>query len=149
MRRFLIVLLIGIAVQANGQTPQVPAVMDFAGMKLHLNDAARRQIQTDVDNLRRNETYFRRRMEKVDQHFPIIEKAFREANLPDDFKYLVIQESALVSDAVSSSNAVGFWQFKKETALEMNLRVDNEIDERLNLASSSRAAARYLKKNNF
>jgi membrane-bound lytic murein transglycosylase D len=31
----------------------------------------------------------------------------------------------------------------------MGLRVDKEIDERLNIVSSSRAAARYIKKNNF
>jgi membrane-bound lytic murein transglycosylase D len=49
---------------------------------------------------------------------------------------------------VSVSNAVGFWQFKDFTAVEMGLRVDKEIDERMNIASSSRAAAQYLKKNN-
>ncbi|HMQ01403.1 MAG TPA: transglycosylase SLT domain-containing protein, partial [Cyclobacteriaceae bacterium] len=52
-------------------------------------------------------------------------------------------------DAVSVSNAVGFWQFKDFTAIEMGLRVDNVIDERMNIASSSRAAAGYLKKNNY
>ena len=149
MKHTLLLYLIFISLQAFGQGPQVPSVIDFAGMKLHLNDAARRDIQTDVDNLRRYDKYFRAKLEKVDLHFPIIEKVLREENLPDDFKYLVIQESALVSDAVSSSNAVGYWQFKKETALEMNLRVDAEVDERLNLVASTRAAARYLKKNNF
>src|SRR5690606_12591584 len=51
-------------------------------------------------------------------------------------------------DAVSTSNAVGFWQFKDFTAIEMGLRIDRDIDERLNITASSRAAARYLKKNN-
>ena len=62
---------------------------------------------------------------------------------------MALQESALIADAVSVSNAVGFWQFKDYTAVEMGLRVDKEIDERLNIVSSSRAAARYIKKNNF
>ena len=31
----------------------------------------------------------------------------------------------------------------------MGLRVDKEIDERLNIVSSTRAAAKYIKKNNF
>ncbi len=147
----LLVLIAGIFVCQFtwAQGPRVPSMMDFAGIKLHINDKARREIQTDVDNIRRSETYFRKRVEKIDLHFPVIERIFKEEKLPDDFKYLVIQESALVSDAVSSSNAVGFWQFKKETGLEMNLRIDNMVDERLNLASSSRAAAKYMKKNNF
>jgi len=127
----------------------VPDVIEFAGMKLHINSTAQKQIQADVDNLRRYDSYFQKKLQKVDLHFPIIERVFKEENVPDDFKYLIIQESALVSDAISSSNAVGFWQFKKETALEMNLRVDNLVDERLNLVSSTRAAAKYLKKNNF
>jgi hypothetical protein len=61
---------------------------------------------------------------------------------------MLLQESALIPDAVSTSKAVGFWQFKDFTAIEMGLRVDREVDERMNIASSSRAAARYLKKNN-
>ncbi len=149
MRVYFLVLFFLSAFTAFSQGPEVPAVMDFAGMKLHINSAARRQIQTDVDNLRRSETYFRKKVQKVDAYFPIIERVFKEEKLPDDFKYLVIQESALVSDAVSSSNAVGFWQFKKETGLEMGLRIDNMVDERLNIVASSRAAAGYMKKNNF
>ncbi|MBS1542325.1 MAG: LysM peptidoglycan-binding domain-containing protein, partial [Bacteroidetes bacterium] len=65
-----------------------------------------------------------------------------------DFKYLALQESALVPDAVSSSNAVGFWQFKDFTAKEMGLRVDEVVDERMNIASASLAAARYIKQCN-
>ena len=59
-----------------------------------------------------------------------------------------LQESALIPDAVSSSNAVGFWQFKDFTAQEMGLRVDSEVDERMHIASASRGAARYLKQCN-
>ena len=73
----------------------------------------------------------------------------KENGIPDDFKYLAIQESGFISDAVSSSNAVGFWQFKKLTADEVGLRVDRKIDERQNIVTSSRGAAKYLQKNNF
>jgi len=54
-----------------------------------------------------------------------------------------------VADAVSETNAVGFWQFKDFTASEMGLRVDSEVDERMNIVSSTRAAARYIKQNNY
>ncbi|MBX2964111.1 MAG: LysM peptidoglycan-binding domain-containing protein [Cyclobacteriaceae bacterium] len=130
------------------QTPEVPHKMSFAGMTLTIRDDARREIQKDVDALTQYPKYFNIKVERARTYFPIIEKIFAEERLPDDFKYLVIQESALISDAVSVSNAVGFWQFKDFTALEMGLRVDKEIDERMNIASSTRAAAQYLKKNN-
>lgn len=122
--------------------------MHFAGMTLTIRDDARREIQADVDALTRSPKYFNIKAERAKTYFPIIEQVFSEERLPLDFKYLSLQESALVPDAVSSSNAVGFWQFKDFTATEMGMRVDTEVDERMNIASASRGAARYLKQCN-
>jgi len=130
------------------QTQEVPHKMNFAGMTLTIRDDARREIQKDVDALTQYPKYFNIKVDRAKTYFPIIEKIFAEERLPDDFKYLVIQESALIPDAVSASTPVGFWQFKDFTAAEMGLRVDKEIDERMNIVSSTRAAAQYLKKNN-
>jgi membrane-bound lytic murein transglycosylase D len=118
-------------------------------MTLTIRDDARKEIQKDVNSLTQSPRHFNMRVERAKTYFPIIEKVFEEENVPGDFKYLVLQESALIPDAVSVSNAVGFWQFKDFTAVEMGLRVDKEIDERMNIVSSTRAAARYLKKNNM
>jgi len=131
------------------QTREVPHKMQFAGMTLTIRDDARREIQKDVNALTQSPRHHSIKVERAKTYFPIIEKVFEEERVPDDFKYLVIQESALIADAVSVSNAVGFWQFKDFTAVEMGLRVDKEIDERLNIVSSTRAAAKYIKKNNF
>jgi membrane-bound lytic murein transglycosylase D len=133
---------------AAAQGPQVPHKMQFADLTLTIRDDARREIQKDVDALTQSPRHFNIKVERAKTYFPLIEKVFKEENVPDDFKFLVLQESALIADAVSVSNAVGFWQFKDFTAVEMGLRVDKEIDERLNIVSSSRAAARYIKKNN-
>lgn len=127
---------------------QVPSRMEFANMDLRLTSGAIDDIQADVDALTRSEKYFQKKLERVDMYMPIIERIFREEGLPEDFKYLVIQESALVSDAVSSSNAVGFWQFKEISGLENDLRIDRHVDERMNIVSSTRAAATYLKDHN-
>ena len=147
--RLFFVLLLSAVIAVHAQTPQVPHKMQFAGMTLTIRDDARKEIQKDVDALTQSPRHHNIKVERAKTYFPIIEKVFEEERVPDDFKYLVIQESALIADAVSVSNAVGFWQFKDFTAVEMGLRVDKEIDERLNIVSSSRAAARYIKKNNF
>jgi membrane-bound lytic murein transglycosylase D len=147
--RFFAAALIFFGVAASyAQTPEVPHKIHFAGMSLTIRDDARREIQKDVDALTHHSRYFDMKVERARTYFPIIEKIFAEENLPDDFKYLCLQESALVPDAVSVSNAVGFWQFKDFTAQEMGLRVDNEIDERMNIVSATRGAARYLKQSN-
>jgi membrane-bound lytic murein transglycosylase D len=117
-------------------------------MQLELTPDAQKKIQADVDALRRSERYFRMKLERVDLYMPLIEKAFREENVPEDFKYLVIQESALIGDAVSSANAIGYWQFKVAAAEEVGLSINNTVDERMNIVNASHGAARYLKKNN-
>lgn len=141
-------LFFAAVVNAAAQSPEVPHKMEVAGITLIIRDDARSEIQKDVDAFTQSPRHFNIKVERAKTYFPIIEKVFQEEGVPADFKYLVLQESALIADAVSSSNAVGFWQFKDFTALEMGLRVDKEIDERLNIVSSTRAAARYLKKNN-
>ena len=145
---FVIFLLLLTSSHAMAQTPQVPKEMRFADLTLRLNEQARREIQLDVDALYRNPTYFKTKLERVNLYMPIIERELQKEGVPTDLKYLVIQESSLIADAVSTSNAVGFWQFKKGTAEEVFLRVDSQIDERKNIVSSTQGAARYLKKNN-
>jgi membrane-bound lytic murein transglycosylase D len=148
MRLFFILFLAAV-ITVKAQTPEVPHKMQFAGMTLTIRDDARREIQKDVNALTQSPRHHNIKIERAKTYFPLIEKVFEEERVPDDFKYLALQESALIADAVSVSNAVGFWQFKDFTAVEMGLRVDKDIDERLNIVSSSRAAARYIKKNNF
>jgi membrane-bound lytic murein transglycosylase D len=146
--RIFLALFFAASWPVAAQTIEVPHKMEFAGITLTIRDDARREIQKDVDALTASQRHFDIKAERAKIYFPIVEKIFQEEGLPDDFKYLALQESALIPDAVSSSKAVGFWQFKDYTAMEMGLRVDGVIDERLNIASSSRAAARYLIKNN-
>jgi membrane-bound lytic murein transglycosylase D len=148
MRFFAVALIFFGATASRAQAPEVPHKMHFANMTLTIRDDARREIQKDVDALTRHPKYFSIKTERAKTYFPLISKIFAEENVPDDLKYLVLQESALVADAVSASNAVGFWQFKDFTAISMGMRVDKEIDERMNIASSSRGAANYLKQNN-
>lgn len=131
-----------------GQIPQVPFTLQFADLTIQINPQAMREIQLDVDAQYRNPAYFKIKQERVNLYMPIIERVLAENEVPLDLKYLVIQESALIADAVSTSNAVGFWQFKEATAEEVFLRVDNQIDERKNIVSSTRGAALYLKKHN-
>ncbi len=148
MRFFAVALIFFGATASQAQAPEVPHKMHFANMTLTIRDDARREIQKDVDALTRHPKYFSIKTERAKTYFPLISKIFADENVPDDLKYLVLQESALVADAVSVSNAVGFWQFKDFTALSMGMRVDKEIDERMNIASASRGAANYLKQNN-
>jgi membrane-bound lytic murein transglycosylase D len=141
-------LLFAAQFKTLAQVPQVPRELQFADLTVRINEQARREIQSDVDALYRNPTYFKTKADRANLYMPIVERELRDAGVPTDFKYLVIQESSLIPDAVSTSKAVGFWQFKQGTAEEVFLRVDNAIDERKNIVSSTQGAALYLKKHN-
>ncbi|MDD4150618.1 MAG: lytic transglycosylase domain-containing protein, partial [Bacteroidales bacterium] len=64
--------------------------------------------------------------------------------IPDDMKYLCVAESGL-ANVVSPSNAAGFWQFMKPTAIEKGMEVNRVIDERYHPEISAIAATVYLK----
>jgi membrane-bound lytic murein transglycosylase D len=150
MRYFTLIICLFIQSIVQGQQSfHVPEEMDFAGMKLKLTEPVRRSLKADVELITKNQKFFQVKIDRADIYFPMVGKIFRDLGFPDDFKYLALQESSLIADAVSSSNAVGYWQFKKETAQEVGLRVDHMVDERMNIAMSTRGAATYLKKNNL
>jgi membrane-bound lytic murein transglycosylase D len=83
-------------------------------------------------------------LKRSGRYMPIIEKLLRENNMPDDLKYLAIAESALRPHVSSEKGAIGFWQFIKETGLKYGLIINEHIDERRNVISSTRAAIRYF-----
>jgi membrane-bound lytic murein transglycosylase D len=86
-------------------------------------------------------------LEKKDFYFPIFEKYLAKYNMPDELKYLSLIESGLNPKAISRSKAVGLWQFMKVTAkIDMGLRIDEYVDERMHIEKSTDAACRYLKR---
>lgn len=128
--------------------PLAPPRLEFAGISVQFDEAARQHIQQDINALYANRQYWNAKLDRVSLYFPIIEAILIDSDVPTDFKYLAVQESSLMPDATSTSQAVGFWQFKRETALINGLRVDDQIDERKSITGSTRGAATYLKKSN-
>ncbi|MFT7031233.1 MAG: membrane-bound lytic murein transglycosylase D [Marinoscillum sp.] len=152
MRHTIVIVLILFTINFDGfggPIPTVPSSIEIAGVHLKLTNDAQREIQNDVNAIRASDKYFQIKLDRVNLYFPIIERVLKEEGVPEVLKYLAVQESSLTSDAVSSANAVGYWQFKDFTAREVGMRVDSKIDERKNIVSSSRGAAKYFKMNNF
>ena len=130
--------------------PDVPNKLEFAGITVNLDADAQKLVQNEVNTLLTPENkYLIDKLERIQWYFPIIESILEKEEVPEDFKYIAVSESSLLPDAISISNAVGFWQMKLEAAQEVGLRVDKEIDERKNIFGSTRGAALYLKRNNL
>ncbi|RYU92998.1 LysM peptidoglycan-binding domain-containing protein [Emticicia agri] len=144
---FLVSMHVAFAQQPS--LPEVSRKVDFAGITVELDADAQKLVQKEIATLLYPENkYVLDKLQRMQWYFPVIERILELEKVPDDFKYLAVVESSLLPDAVSSSNAVGFWQMKASTAQEVGLRVDSDIDERKNIYASTRAAAAYLKRNN-
>lgn len=111
---------------------------------LHEEAVARRLISALSHNSMQAKAIVRMR-QRAAAFFPIIEPVLRQYQIPLDFKYLPLVESALVGTAVSAKGAVGYWQLMPDTARELGLIVDATRDDRLNLMRSTEAACRYLR----
>ncbi len=112
-------------------------------IQLDHNEYVQAYINTYLAPNRRND--MARIMGLSKYYFPIYEKAFRDAGIPDEMKYLSIVESALDPNAVSRVGATGPWQFMSSTARIYGLNMNNYVDERRDPIQASYAAAAYLK----
>lgn len=122
----------------------VPSTVEYCGMTLHLTESARRDIQKQVNTIQKSSHYFEKMVLRAEVYMPFIHEAFQDVGVPLDLAYISIQESGLKPHAVSKSNAVGFWQFKREAAKEFGLRINEWLDERKHIYKASFAAADYF-----
>lgn len=126
-------------------TPQYfPTSIDFAGEQtpLQISDVRERLDRELLINANLDATTLLI-LKRANRAFPVIEPVLAKYNVPDDFKYLAVIESALVN-AVSPAGARGVWQFMPQTAKEIGMEVNESVDERYHLEKSTEAACKYL-----
>jgi membrane-bound lytic murein transglycosylase D len=118
----------------------------FAGELVPLSDEkVKEKIEKELYLLTYYRSSTRALLRKMDFWLPEFEEIIEQYHIPSDFKYLVVIESNL-ANVVSNKSAVGFWQFRKATAEENGLFVNEQIDQRYDEKSSTIAACRYLRK---
>jgi membrane-bound lytic murein transglycosylase D len=155
MRKFLLsviaIILIQIfSIQSNLNAQDVlkisaPSSVNFCGEPLPLGawdvrERFEREFYLNVYDRTQIIIYIKR----AGRFFPYLEKRLHEEGLPDDFKYLVVAESAL-RPVVSPAGAGGFWQLMPAVGRESGLVVNRYIDERYNLEKATAAGIKHLK----
>ncbi len=84
-------------------------------------------------------------LKRANRWLPRIEEILKENQIPNDFKYLPLIESALLN-STSPKEAVGYWQILESSGKELGLEITKEVDERYDPIKSTEAACKYLKK---
>lgn len=132
---------------AKWSPPSLPKQMNFAGESVPLD---RWDVQERFDRELLFNYYspanvlFLKKLSN--RYFPLISERLKANGVPDDFKYLCVAESNLLSGATSRSGAKGFWQFMDGTAPGYGLTSNAQVDERSDILKSTDAACQYLKK---
>lgn len=85
-------------------------------------------------------------LERMEKNRAIVEAKLQEYNLPKELMAVPLMESGYQNLLPSKRPqwSAGIWQFIPPTAKVFGLKIDKEVDERLDLAKSTDAAARFL-----
>jgi membrane-bound lytic murein transglycosylase D len=103
-------------------------------------------VQSFVDYfIYKKPSFTKTMLERKNFYFPIFEKYLAKYNMPDELKYLSMLESGLNPKAISHAKAVGLWQFMKPTGKDFGLRVDEYVDDRMDIEKSTEAACKYFR----
>ncbi len=111
------------------------------------NKKVKINIEKAIFHLTKSKKTTRKLLYDIDRWLPHITPIVKSYRIPEDFKYLVVVESGL-QNVESNRSALGFWQFRKDAAIENGLIVNDYIDQRLDPIASTHAACRYLSRLN-
>lgn len=118
----------------------------FAGEAIHFTHEKTYQLfYKELKSKANNKSSTRYMLSEAALWLPLFEEILVKNKIPKDFKYIPIVESNL-QNSVSKRGAVGYWQFTKNTAIDLGLEVNDEVDQRLDPLMSSYAAVRLLKR---
>lgn len=82
---------------------------------------------------------------RYNKYSGMFKAAFSKYGVPEELTLLSVVESAVSRRALSKAGALGVWQLMPQTARQYGLIVDGTVDERLDIAKSTDAAARVLR----
>lgn len=88
--------------------------------------------------------WFHTWLERSHAYLPLMMSTLKSRGLPQDLAYVAMIESGFSPHAVSTADAVGYWQFIETTANRYGLKTNWWLDERRDANKSTHAAARYL-----
>lgn len=108
---------------------------------LHYNKSVQTEVNRYANTYRKHVSQM---LGKAQYYFPLFEEILDQYDLPLEFKYLAIVESALKPHARSRSAATGLWQFMYNTGKIYDLKVTSYVDERSDPIQSTIAACEYF-----
>jgi membrane-bound lytic murein transglycosylase D len=126
--------------------PQVPVEVETKSPMKNLAKTRNSYVDRWIQFYTKNDTArFQRHLDRATPYEHVVKTILKSNGLPPEIFYLGIVESGYRTDAKSTAQAVGVWQFIRGTGKRYGLKMNSYVDERRDPYRSTEAAALYLK----
>ena len=95
---------------------------------------------------KRYKSTYTKKLNKAELFIPQIKMVLKQNKIPSAFLFLAMAESNFLLKAKSNRKAMGIWQFIPETSKVYGLKINEYVDERMDIIKSTQAATEYLNK---
>jgi membrane-bound lytic murein transglycosylase D len=114
-----------------------------------LGDMSRPEVRRHLERFlaRSGIVTLERSLARAQPYLGLIRESIRALGLPPDLAWLPVIESEFLPTAVSSSGAVGLWQFMGNSIAGLGMRVDEWRDDRRDFVKATKAALVKLSEN--
>lgn len=149
-------IMSGLGIAANGTLGNVTLNLDEAKMlnaassqdfPMTINEDVLRQLNRYIGTAR-GRKYVKDSLSRMNQHRNVVNSALSDYQLPLELTAVPVVESGyrnLPPTPNKPHYGAGIWMFIKATAIHFGLKVDDLVDERLDVELETDAAMRYLK----
>ena len=93
---------------------------------------------------KRYKSTYTKKLNKAELFIPQIKMVLKQNKIPAAFLFLAMAESNFLLKAKSNRKAMGIWQFIPETSKVYGLKINEYVDERMDIVKSTQAATEYL-----
>ncbi len=107
-----------------------------------LKDYGYNRLKRNIDQV--TTKFFLISLKRGQIFLPNLHEIIGNSDIPNLFLYMAMTESGFIVDAKSHKNAKGLWQLMPSTARRLGLKINKNIDERLDPIKSTKAAVKYL-----
>lgn len=144
--KIALILAAILATTACASSPSPSALPQPAADRSLLPQLQHERVDYWVDRFSRGDKHaeIATALQRKRQYEAMILEKLRRKGMAADLIYLAMMESGFNPQAHSAATARGIWQLVPDTARRYGLRVDDEVDERLDAEKSTDAALSYL-----
>lgn len=142
---FLVLLFISTSFAYKLDDADLKTLKDLGIDSSFINQSIFKEIYEDFSSDEKI-LYYDSLLRRSALNMQIVKDEIEKENLPSAVFFIPLIESSFVNQIKNKNSPAGLWQIIPQTAKSLRLRVDESIDERLDLIKSTDAASSYLKK---